>query len=286
MMRTVNSISGGMTSAYIAKHHPADYNIFSLVRSNDKSVIFKDKKLRQLVSDKIGEDFIGTLEDDKIIYTILELEQYIGKEIVWLTGEPFEEVIKNYRMKNGGYFLPNQQIRYCTTDMKLTPIKEWWYQEIREIVDMRIGFRCNEKRRADTMEEKYNKNGFHEDKFVVGRHKKSGNRKWKTLEWRKCSFPLIVENINKNKIMQYWKDKPVTFADYNNCIMCFHRSPLFLNKMARLHPRKAEWFAKMEKISGSQFRKDVSMREIINFNSQYEINFDDFSSCDSGFCGI
>ena len=31
-MKTVNSISGGKTSAYIAAHYPSDYNVFSLVR--------------------------------------------------------------------------------------------------------------------------------------------------------------------------------------------------------------------------------------------------------------
>ena len=283
-MKTVNSISGGMTSAYVANHYPADYNIFALVRTNDKNVIFPDAKLRQYVSDKIGTEFIGTLEDDKIIYTIIELEQFMGREITWLTGEAFEDVIYSKKMKNGGFFLPNQQIRYCTTEMKLTPIKKWWYDNIKEVVDMRIGYRGNEKRRMDRMVEKYNKNGFHVDSFVVG--KRGTKNKWQDLEWRKCSFPLIEENILKDKIVEFWKGKPVTFADYNNCIMCFHRSPMFLNKMAQEHPSKAKWFADMEEIAGSRFRKDVSMKEIINFRSQHELTFEDFSSCDSGFCGI
>ena len=35
-MITVNSISGGKTSAYLMKHYPANINIFSLVRVEDK----------------------------------------------------------------------------------------------------------------------------------------------------------------------------------------------------------------------------------------------------------
>ena len=42
--------------------------------------MFPDEKIRQIVSDKIGAEFIGTLEDDMIIYTILDLEQYIGQK--------------------------------------------------------------------------------------------------------------------------------------------------------------------------------------------------------------
>jgi hypothetical protein len=88
-MKTVNSISGGKTSAYIAKHFPADINIFSLVRIDDKDNLWmkgKDEKTRQLISDKLGVEFIGTAEMDEIIYTILDLEQHIGTNITWITG--------------------------------------------------------------------------------------------------------------------------------------------------------------------------------------------------------
>ncbi len=48
-MITVNSVSGGKTSAYIAANYPADYDVFSLVRTNDKSCLFPDAKIRQIV---------------------------------------------------------------------------------------------------------------------------------------------------------------------------------------------------------------------------------------------
>jgi len=53
-MKTINSLSGGKTSSYLAVHYPADYNIFSLVRIEDKRCTQKDLKLVQLISDKIG----------------------------------------------------------------------------------------------------------------------------------------------------------------------------------------------------------------------------------------
>lgn len=94
-METVTSISGGQTSAYLAANYPADYLVFSLVRTNDKRVIFKDRQLAQIVSDKINAEFIGTLEDDTIIYTILDLEQYLGRSIDWVTGVTYDELIIN-----------------------------------------------------------------------------------------------------------------------------------------------------------------------------------------------
>jgi len=108
-MKTINSLSGGKTSSFIAANYPADYNIFSLVRTNDTNCLFPDSKIRQIVSDKIGREFIGTLEEDTIIYTMLDLEQFIGQEIVWLSETTFEDVIDNA----GGY-LPNLMRRFCT----------------------------------------------------------------------------------------------------------------------------------------------------------------------------
>lgn len=93
-MKKVNSLSGGKTSSYIAANYPADYNVFSLVRTDDKNCLFPDKKIRQIVSDKIGKEFIGTLEEDAIIYTMLDLEQFIGKKINWVSGITFDEVVK------------------------------------------------------------------------------------------------------------------------------------------------------------------------------------------------
>ena len=155
-MKTVNSLSGGKTSSYIAVNYPSDYNVFALVRTNDKNCIFPDKKLRQVVSDKLGGiDFIGTLETDTIIYTMLDLEQYIGKKIDWVSGKTFDDIVisrggKDKEGKSKTY-VPNLTMRFCTTEMKLQPIFDWWRKEINEVAKFRIGFRKNETKRANTM---------------------------------------------------------------------------------------------------------------------------------------
>lgn len=139
-MKIVNSLSGGKTSSYIAANYPADYDVFALVRTSDKNCMFPDKKLRQEVSDRIGQEFIGTLEDDMIIYTMLDLEQYIGREITWVTGRTFDEITKR---SNGNTYLANKVQRFCTQYMKVDVIADWWYREVNELIDMRIGFRAN-----------------------------------------------------------------------------------------------------------------------------------------------
>ena len=117
-MKTMNSLSGGKTSSYVAVKYPADYNVFALVTTRDNDCKFPDKKLRQKVSDKIGKEFIGTLEEDMIVHTMFDLEQYIGKEISWVAGESFDDLIINRNQ-----YLPNVTQRFCTTELKLKPVR-------------------------------------------------------------------------------------------------------------------------------------------------------------------
>lgn len=284
-MKTCNSLSGGKTSAYIAVNYPADYNVFSLVRTNDKSCLFPDTKLRQIVSDKLGVEFIGTLEDDTIIYTMLDLEQMLGTKIDWVTGKTFDEIIKR---KNGTTFLPSWMRRFCTTEMKLEPMFYWWMKNFTEPIEMRIGFRANEISRAETMIKKLNKNGISEFDAIIGKTKTGNKNKHKLIEWQKPSFPLIQDAIFKDKIEEFWKNKNVRFAWMNNCVGCMHKEPLLINKMARLHPNKLEWFAKQERVSinNASWRENITYDQIIKHQIQTELFEDDFNECDSGYCGL
>jgi hypothetical protein len=283
-MKTVTSISGGKTSAYLAANYPTDYNIFALVTTSDKNCMYPDKKLRQIVSDKIGKEFIGTLEDDVIIHTILDLEQFIGRRIDWVSGLTFDKAI--IKTNKNTYYLPNITARYCTTRLKLDPIFNFWRENINQPVLMNIGYRVTEKNRADRMLDKTNEKGLSEYKAIVGKHK-SGFNKWAKIEWRKPNFPLIDNFIERQDIDKYWKNKPVRFAELNNCIGCFHRSASLLNKMSKLHPSKFDWFIKQEINTGNYFKKELSYKKIRESNFTMSIPFDyDPEGCDSGFCGI
>jgi hypothetical protein len=282
-MKTVNSISGGKTSSYIAKHYPADINIFSLVRIEDKQNLWmkgKDEKTRQLVSDKLGVEFIGTAEMDEIIYTILDLEQFIGTKIDWVTGKTFEQIIKdNYN------YLPNKMTRYCTVEMKLKPIFNWLKENTELPVEMRIGFRPTEINRANKVLERADKYGIEYFETIIGKRKTQN--KWGKVAYRKVTFPLIENNISKDVIYNYWNDKPVRFAYRNNCVGCVNRQPLMISHMASKDKDKVEWFNRIEKKTENRFISDVSFEQILKFNSQGLLFGDeDFSECDSGFCGI
>lgn len=278
-MKTVNSLSGGKTSSYIAANYTADYDVFALVRIEDEKCRFKDEKIRKEVEDRIQAPFIATAEDDTIIYTMLDLEQFIGRPITWATGETFEQIIKNH----GGY-LPNKMARYCTTDLKTMPILYWIYDTIGEPVKMRFGFRANETSRANKMLDKVDEEGFTTVKATFSK-RRDGRNKWETVRYCKPEFPLIDSNIYKDNIENYWKDKPVRFAYLNNCVGCHWRSPLLLKHMSDKLPEKIQWFADQETDS-ARWRSDCRYQDVINWRSQLQLFDDYFNECDSGYCGL
>ena len=277
-MKTINSLSGGKTSSYIAINYPADIDIFSLVRTNDQRVLFPDAKVRQIVSDKIGREFIGTLEEDAIIYTILDLEQYTGREIIWLSPTTFEDVIK----KAGGY-LPNIMTRFCTSKMKVEPIAQWCYDNLELPVEMRIGFRANEMSRAKTMMERA-VDSIENFKFKVG--EKNGRNQWKELPYRFARFPLIEDGIFKDTIEEFWRGKPVRFAYQNNCVGCFHRNELMLRHMSAKAEKQFDWFVRQEQENGCTFKNGVTYEKIKKHKLQLDLFDEDFQDCDSGYCGL
>jgi hypothetical protein len=285
-MITATSVSGGMTSAYLAANYPTQYNIFSLVRSSNPKTMFKDLVLKRIVEDRLNCEFIGTLEDDLIITTMLDLEQFLGKPIQWVTSKfTYEEMVLDRGM------LPNQNTRFCTTYLKIIPIFEWFYYNAEIPVQMNIGYRANEGRRVTTMVNKLNPQGLSVLNHTLGKHKEGaykGKNKWEDFAWQKPAFPLYNDGILKKDIIDYWKDKPVRFAKHNNCRGCFWANPLFLSHDYNFgeNKNKIEAFNDMEKAMNATFIHGLSFESIMKFNPQLELDFEDFNGCDTGGCEL
>ena len=267
-MKTLNSVSGGKTSAYLAKHYPADYNVFSLVRIEDKRCTPKDKKLVQLVSDKIGMDFIATAESDKTLKVVLDLEQVISSDIKWLTGETFEQIIKKRK------FIPNKMVRFCTTEMKIKPIAEFCRNEIKEIVLTRLGIRYDEENRVN-----YENTDF---KFHNG-HSKNGRNKWITEKYRELEYPLVDSKISHYHIYLWSLESGLSFPEDSNCVGCFHKPAQQLRKNFDDEPLKMQWFAEQE-TKNKRWKQEISYNDIKKIGLQSDFNFGVGSGCNSGGC--
>jgi len=270
-MKTINSISGGKTSSYLAYHYPADFTIFSLIRIEDEKCKPKDKTLIKFVSDKIGMDFIATAESDLTLKAVIDLEQLIGKEIIWVTGETFEKINKK---KTGGKGLPNQNWRFCTTEMKMRPIFDWWFKNINEKVKMGIGFRYDEKERATRLSNTF--------KGIVGKSKHGNRNKWEELEWREGYFPLIEDKINHFHVIEWIKKTNLIFPLDSNCVGCFHKPIQQLRKNWDIEPEKMQWFANQEKYA--KWKKEGTYNDFKKLGLQMDFIFGTGSGCNGGFC--
>jgi hypothetical protein len=257
-MKTINSLSGGKTSSYMAYHYPADYNIFSLVTIEDERCSPKDKGLIKKISDKIGKEFIATAEDDKTLVVILELEQLIGKEIIWVSGNSFDALIKKAGL------LPNSLRRYCTSEMKMRPIWDWWYKNLNEKIRMGIGYRWDEMERADRLTNTF--------KGIVG-HSKNGRNKWKEIEWREGYFPLIENRITH-----------LDFPIDSNCVGCFHKSKEQLRKNYEDNQDKMEWFIEQELLGKGSWKDGMTYKNISKLGIQLDFNYGGGAGCQGGFC--
>jgi hypothetical protein len=93
----------------------------------------------------------------------------------------------------------------------------------------------------------------------------------------------------KDRIVEFWKDKPVRFAKYNNCAGCFHRNIVMLNLISKQQPNKFDWFCRQENTNEAKtqtFIKGTTYERIKQYQFQQELSFDDFTECDSGYCGL
>jgi hypothetical protein len=301
-IKTVNSLSGGKSSAYLAVHYPADYEVFSLVCIDRKEATPKDKAVIDYVNKKLEKfipefgEFIATAEDDATLQVMMDLEQYIGREIIWVRGMSYDDVID----KGTQTRLPSWARRYCTEKMKLLPIFLWWFNEIGERCKMNIGFRFDE---FDRMERFFNNSDPTNFKIPIScstRGKKQ--QKHETFNWRFCSLPLIKNAITKEKVVSYWENngwiggdlfqekRQMYFPPISNCIGCFHKSEEGLAAMAEIHPEKFIWFIEQElKGMGTWLDSKITYQHL--FDNRIELSKEvlfeikhNLQTCDTSGC--
>jgi len=277
-MKTVNSISGGKTSAYLYAHYPADYNLFALVCNDDPKCGHPDKKLMQMANDKLSKysndwgEFVGTPEDPSILKTVFDLEQKYGHEIIWLRGISFDKLC----MKKAA--IPNQFKRFCTTEMKLLPIFEFCYYRVASTVKMRVGFRYDEKERAD----RFSTAVKHSFRCDIG--KKRNIHRWTETEWRTGDFVLVKDKITHYQVYQWSKSTGIYFASDSNCQNCFWKHEQQLRKNFDTNNAQMQWAKRLEKKMKRRFKSSMTMEEIEQIGLQMDFNFGTGSGCQAGLC--
>ncbi|MEA1848974.1 hypothetical protein U9K52_08640 [Chryseobacterium sp. MHB01] len=284
-MKTVNSLSGGQTSSYLAFHYPADLEIFSLVCIDSHNAGRKlDKKLVQMANDRLQKyckhqnEFVATSEDPMILKTMFDLEQLIGREIIWLRGMGWEQMLA---IKQA---IPNIAKRFCTTIMKMEPIFNFLLMYHSLPVKMRVGYRYDEMERMEKFTDiwRYATHCQFRPKSITWIHR------WKEIIWRIGEFVLIENKIFHKQIKDFWepfiKKDLIQFAPDSNCQNCFWKDSQQLRKNFDANPEIMYWSAIQEDLYGHTFKEDSSMLSISKLGIQLDFNFGTGSGCQAGFC--
>lgn len=287
-MTTVNSLSGGKTSSYLAVHYPADIEMFAVVCIDDHNANGgywrKNKKLLQIIQDKLQKtsphwpEFLATAEDPQTLITMLELEQFTGREILWVRGIGFDSLIQEAKKA-----LPNIAWRFCTEYMKIIPMFEYIYMNIELPVEMQIGFRYDESERAEGLAETIS--------FPIS-CKNYGNRHqvWEhDFHYRTLKYPLIDDKVMRPMVNKFWDEHPeVSFPEDTGCQICFWKDPqqIKLNYNRPESKSIIQWAHIMEALMNNRFKKNISMGEIRNVALQLDFFSGTGPGCKAGICGI
>lgn len=279
-MQTVNSLSGGKTSSYLAYHYPADLEVFALVCIDSHNAGNKiDPKLKQMVNDKLQKhcshypEFVATAESPEILKTMFDLEQILGREIIWLRDIGFDTMVHQIKA------IPNLKIRKCTTILKMKPIFEFLYKYHSLPCIMRLGYRYDEMERQQKSTDTWKFSKYSEQQ-------KSGRwiNRWEEIVWRINDFPLIDDKIIHYQIQEFWKDRPINFPKDSNCQFCFWKDSQQLRKNFDDNPEIMYLGAILEEIIGHQFKKDISLIQTSKIGIQQDFLFGVGSGCQAGFC--
>jgi len=226
-------------------------------------------------------------EDEETLKFVRDCETYWNVPIVWLEwagdqnpkfkivnyetasrdGKPFEDCIKHYKK------LPNPAQRWCTGQLKIRTIHRylrslgWKHDETNN--DDFIGIRADEPRRAAKMP----------------KHK----------------IPLFTAGVTKETIQEFWASQPFGLnlkihrgeSLLGNCDLCFLKSMDKKMNIAREHPEKTVWWAKMEELAATitdgnanKFRIDrPSYAQMLSYSTKQTDMFDLSGESIPCFCG-
>lgn len=172
--------------------------------------------------------------------------EIVGYQGAARNGEPFEALIRKRK------FLPNQQARFCTTELKISTAKRYLRSLDWNYWTNCVGIRADEAHRSTNPPK---------DRWTVWRPLVTAgvSKHDVALFWRRQSFDLRLPNVRGN----CW---------LGNCDGCFLKSEAHVAALARDFPDRHQWWEDMEVLAGSltigtaaHWSKRYSRRELREF---------------------
>lgn len=258
----------------MAVHYPTDINIFACVCIDYEPAKPKDLAILKYATNKLNGNFIASAEHEKTLRVVMQLEQLIGKEIVWVRGKSFDQIVDEAGC------LPTWNRRFCTTDMKILPMFEYLYPKYGKTIH-NIGFRGDEPTRI--------KNGIDRTIKYPMSCKNFGEHfmNWEEVDWQQKNYPL--RKTFHFEIRKFWNEKHPEF-DFpfdSNCRGCHHKPSELIKQNWLETPEILEWFAMQERKGKYNTWHDDCIPYAKVFKTEFPNLFSelsDFTMCDSGGC--
>lgn len=188
-------------------------------------------------------------------------------------GEPFEALIRKRK------FLPNQNARFCTTELKIRPAKRYLRDLGWDYWTNAVGLRADEPRRL-----------------------KPEGVKLKGDRWSVWQ-PLANAGVGRHDVAKFWESQPFDLRLPNvkgncwlgNCDGCFLKSEANLAALTRDYPDRAAWWEKMEALAsgltsgtGAAWSKRYRRADLRDFMERQSDAFDVYDGqlcqADGGEC--
>ncbi|WP_226552934.1 phosphoadenosine phosphosulfate reductase domain-containing protein [Celeribacter naphthalenivorans] len=195
--------------------------------------------------------------------------EIVGHQGASRKGEPFEALIRKRK------YLPNQQSRFCTVEMKVRTAKRYLRSLGWDYWTNCVGIRADEAHRSTNPPK---------DRWTV---------------WR----PLVDAGVSKRDVSEFWErqafdlDLPNVNGNcwLGNCDGCFLKSEANIAAFMREYPDRAAWWEDMEDLastltsgSAATFSKRYSrpeMRKTIEKQGDWIFDAEDFfCQTDGGEC--
>lgn len=244
----VISFSGGRTSGYMLRKI---LDAYDGALPEDVHILFANT----------GKEREETLE------FVRDCETNWGARIHWLergaevahatasrNGEPFAALIAERK------FLPNPVTRYCTTELKIRPMKAWMLSRGYEHWTNVVGIRADEPRRVS--------------KLRAG----EGKDRWDV------ALPLADAGATEADILSFWAAQPfdLRLKSYEgNCDLCFLKGAQKRQRIMTDRPSAADWWIEQEERIKARFRSDTpSYRALLEATQKQIRMFDDADLAD------
>lgn len=228
----VISFSGGRTSAYMLRR------VLDEGLNQDVHVLFANTGRERLET----LDFVNSCATNwGVVVHWLEYDGATSEgkfreasyETASRDGEPFDALITQRS------YLPNPVTRFCTTELKIRPMRNWMRAHGYDDADWTniVGIRADEPRRVAKMRGRRNTEG-----------------RWDV------AMPLADAGVTVADVMAFWRDQSFDLQlrqSEGNCDLCFLKNVRKRQNIIRERPDLAIWWMRQEERIGKTFRRDT-----------------------------